>query len=64
MGYRNYLLQKKVVYLEAKVEALENRCEKLTELNAIKNSGMSPFRPRHPYDSLALDHEFQQFGIR
>jgi hypothetical protein len=64
MGYRNHWLKENVVQLEAKVRPLENRCEKLTELKAIKNSGLSPFRPRHPFDALVLDHELQQFGLR
>jgi len=64
MGYRNYVLKLQVVQLEAKVQALTTRCEKLTDLNAIKSSRLSPFRPRHPYESVFLENELQQFGIR
>jgi hypothetical protein len=64
MGYRNHLLKAHVVQLEAKVQALENRCAKLAELNAIKNSGLSPFRPRRAYDPLLSEVELQQFGIQ
>ena len=64
MGYRNHVLMRHVMQLEGKVQSLETRCEKLAELNAKKSSRLSPFRPLHPYESVILESELQQYGLR